>query len=144
MILVTTSRKPAQRTRTFAKRLAYLIPGSQYVSRGKKGVADLAEEADAEGFRRACIVCERNGSPRELRFLDTDANWTEIKRIRDAVVEKERFHQDSINITGTKIKKAEKMFDLRSDEEGEITLKTGKTFEFIADGKRILSFILED
>jgi len=141
MILVTTSRKPGQSTRTFSKRLALLIPNAVYDSRGKKGVADLLEQAKSAGLRRILVVCELHGVPAELRFMDSGGNWQEILQIKKATVSTERIPQDAIKIEGEQKKIAERLFALESDDDGEIILTAGHDFfEFKSGEKTILKF----
>ncbi|MFO7966968.1 MAG: rRNA maturation protein [Archaeoglobaceae archaeon] len=56
-MLITTSRKPGQKTRTFAKIMAKFM-NWEYVSRGKASIKDF------EG--KLALVGERNGNPNSL------------------------------------------------------------------------------
>ncbi|MEZ0393908.1 MAG: hypothetical protein ABWK00_02525 [Desulfurococcaceae archaeon] len=62
-ILVTTSREPSQRTRSFARDLASILPRAFYVVRGKRSLNDLALAAFLGTADRAVVVNERRGNP---------------------------------------------------------------------------------
>ncbi len=77
-MLVTTSRKPSQKTRTFAKVMAKFM-NWEYVSRGKANIKDF------EG--KLALVGEKGGNPSSLRIYttgkqyDLSFNVGEIKKI---------------------------------------------------------------
>ncbi len=68
MILITTSRRPTRRIRTFCNELSATIPNSIRVNRGKMSLRDLAEYAIEEGFKRVFIVDRWKGGPGRLRL----------------------------------------------------------------------------
>ncbi|HDI86130.1 MAG TPA: hypothetical protein ENF83_01820 [Candidatus Korarchaeota archaeon] len=70
MILITTSRDPSQRTRTFIRDLSHVIPRAVRVNRGKKSLDDLRVEALRHGLSRVLVVTERKGNPGGLRFYE--------------------------------------------------------------------------
>ncbi len=70
MILITTSRKPGRRTRSFCKDLQRALPGSKYVNRGKGSVWDIVERALSQGFFRVLIVGETKGNPSIIRSIE--------------------------------------------------------------------------
>lgn len=70
MILITTSRSPSQRTRTFIRDLSHVVPRSVRVNRGKKSLEDLRVEAARHGLSRVLVVTERKGNPGGLRFYE--------------------------------------------------------------------------
>ena len=61
--LLTTSHKPSQRTRTFLKDLASVLPNSERLSRGKISMELLGSIASDLGSKRVLIVKEKNGNP---------------------------------------------------------------------------------
>ncbi len=71
MLLITTSRRPSRRTRSFVRDLYHVIPGAKRVNRGKKSVEDLKKLAIGEGFKRVLIVGTMKGNPSTLTFLAT-------------------------------------------------------------------------
>ncbi len=55
-ILITTSRNPTQRIRTFCNDLTRAIPGSLKISRGKSSLTNLAEKALEHETKRVTVV----------------------------------------------------------------------------------------
>ncbi len=78
MILITTSRKPGRRTRSFSRDLARAIPGARYVTRGKGSIMDIVELAFAQGFFRVLIVGETKGNPSIIRGIEVsrEPSWS--------------------------------------------------------------------
>ncbi|MFB2622311.1 Brix domain-containing protein [Methanothermobacter marburgensis] len=63
-MLLTTSRKPSQRTRSFSQRLSRIM-GWRYVNRGKMSIRDVLIEASGP----VALVSERHGNPSRITFL---------------------------------------------------------------------------
>jgi hypothetical protein len=72
MILITTSRKPGRKTRTFSRDLQRALPDSVYINRGKGSIEDVVELALARGYTRILIVGETKGNPSIIRTLELD------------------------------------------------------------------------
>ncbi len=72
MILVSTSRRPSTRTRSFVKELLDVIPLSFQVTRGKKSIEELIDIAVLKGCRRLLIVESKDGNPAILSFMHVD------------------------------------------------------------------------
>ncbi|ALU11813.1 Brix [Ignicoccus islandicus DSM 13165] len=70
--LLTTSHKPSQRTRTFLKDLASVLPNSERVSRGKAALELLGSIASDLGAERVIIVKEKNGNPHSIEVYSVD------------------------------------------------------------------------
>ena len=66
MIVITTSRRPSPRTRSFVKDLSSILPSSPRISRGHKSLVDLAIEAAKLGAKYILLVTEKSGNPRGL------------------------------------------------------------------------------
>jgi U3 small nucleolar ribonucleoprotein protein IMP4 len=62
-VIVTTSHRPAQRTRSFVKDLVSVIPGAIKLNRGKMTLRDLYYEAAGLGARRVVVVNSSKGNP---------------------------------------------------------------------------------
>lgn len=69
MLLLTTSRKPGQLTRSVARTLADAL-GAAYLNRGKAGVDTVLAEADSAGANKVLFLWERNGNPSRLVGFD--------------------------------------------------------------------------
>jgi len=63
-MLLTTSRRPSQRTRSFSQRLSRIM-GWRYVNRGKMSIRDVLIEASGP----VAVVSERHGNPSRITFL---------------------------------------------------------------------------
>ncbi|WP_131159729.1 Brix domain-containing protein [Aeropyrum pernix] len=66
-ILVTTSRRPSPRVRSFVKDLSATIPGAFRFTRGHYSMEELAREAIIRGADRIVVVGERRGNPGIIR-----------------------------------------------------------------------------
>jgi len=72
--LLTTSRKPSQRTRSFTRDLVRVIPWSFHFTRGTCSLSDLADELSSLGINRMLIVHEKKGNPSLIKFYKLDNN----------------------------------------------------------------------
>lgn len=72
MILISTSRRPSTRTRSFVKELLGVLPLSFQVTRGKKSIEELKDIAVLKGCRRLMIVESKDGNPSALSFMYID------------------------------------------------------------------------
>jgi len=77
LILITTSHRSSQRTRSFVKDLSSIIPFSEKTTRGKKTLQELFTEAYLKGFKWLLVVDEKNGNPSRLRFY-----YVEFKSVK--------------------------------------------------------------
>ena len=66
-VLVTTSHRPSQRARSFAKDLAAVLPEAVRVNRGKSSLRDLFYDAVGYGAERVVVVGVWKGNPGLLR-----------------------------------------------------------------------------
>ncbi|MCS7103439.1 MAG: hypothetical protein NZ992_06125 [Candidatus Korarchaeum sp.] len=70
MILITTTRRPSRRTRSFIRDLYCVIPTSKKMNRGKMSMRDLNELAIKEGVERVVVVGTQRGNPSSLAFYE--------------------------------------------------------------------------
>jgi len=66
--VLTTSRKPSQRTRSFIRDLVRVIPWSFHFTRGSCSLNDLANELAVLGINRLLIIHEKKGNPSLVKF----------------------------------------------------------------------------
>jgi U3 small nucleolar ribonucleoprotein protein IMP4 len=66
--VITTSRKPSQRTRSFLRDLVRVIPWSFHFTRGSCSLNDLADELTVLGINRLLIIHEKKGNPSLVKF----------------------------------------------------------------------------
>jgi U3 small nucleolar ribonucleoprotein protein IMP4 len=71
-LLVTTSREPSRRTRSFVKDLVPAIPHAVRVNRGKATYSELAVRATSLGAYGVLIVLERKGNPSALLYAEPE------------------------------------------------------------------------
>ena len=65
MIILTTSRKPSQRTRSFCRDLERTLPTLKYIQRGKSSLTDIINEY---GKHRILVLDEIKGNPSRFRL----------------------------------------------------------------------------
>ncbi|MHA1503675.1 MAG: Brix domain-containing protein [Candidatus Heimdallarchaeota archaeon] len=80
--LLTTSRKPSQRTRSFIRDLVRVIPWSFHFTRGTCSLNDLADELSSLGINRMLIVHEKKGNPSLMKFFKLVDNSLEERDYR--------------------------------------------------------------
>lgn len=70
MILLTTSREPSPKMRSFCRELSSCFSGVQRLTRGKAGLSSIVEKA-YELEKRWIVLVERwKGGPGRLRFIE--------------------------------------------------------------------------
>lgn len=89
-MLLTTSRKPSQRTRSFSQKLARAM-GWRYVNRGKMSLREVLIESRGP----VAVVFERHGNPSRITFLD------EKGREQGYVIFSISLSDTSLNLEGT-------------------------------------------
>ena len=133
MLLITTCRKPCRNTRVFARNISYLLPGAEYVVRGKKSVYGLIEAARQKGLRRIAVISDYKGNPGEVEFIRLDKRdwqWAEtIIRVKGVDFQKSKGKIGYIAVEGKLKKTVIDLFDLEESDEPDIVL--------IADDKQI-------
>jgi len=70
LILITTTRRPSRRTRSFVRDLYHVLPNSNRRNRGKMSLEDLNELAIKIGADRVVIVGTQRGNPSSLIFYE--------------------------------------------------------------------------
>ncbi|MFW9922735.1 MAG: Brix domain-containing protein [Candidatus Thorarchaeota archaeon] len=72
--MLTTSRNPSQRTRSFTRDLVRVIPWSFHFTRGSCSLRDLADELDLLGINRLMVIHEKKGNPSLVKFFKLEDN----------------------------------------------------------------------
>lgn len=65
-IVISTSRKPSQRTRSLCKELQILLPEAVYIQRGKSSFERLLQDSEGEKAQLLLLIGERSGNPGRL------------------------------------------------------------------------------
>ena len=73
MILLTTSRRPSRRMRTFCNDLARVIPNTQRINRGKLSIDGVAEKALEINANKVILVCRWKGGPGKIELFRVGA-----------------------------------------------------------------------
>lgn len=150
MMLISTSRRPSTRTRSFVKELLGVIPLSFQVTRGKKSVEELKDIAVLKGCRRLMIVESKDGNPSALSFMYIDKKDWKWLGVIDISVSLRRemninnkldFFDDDLPllIQGDKSESFDfikEMFfcqDYEGDQEGPVLLWNGDYINFLRD-----------
>jgi len=68
-MLITTSRKPSQRTRSFCKSLVRVFYSS-YINRGKMSIRDVLIKSSELDFDKIAVISELKGNPNRIDFYD--------------------------------------------------------------------------
>ncbi len=145
MILITTSRKPGRRTRSFCKDLQRALPFSKYVNRGKGNVADMVDLAYRQGFSRLLIVGETKGNPSIIRSIEVGRTprWgielyiTGVRLCREIGCEENG--GDYIEVSGDVYEEPlKKIFEYPVKEGEEVLLKEERTLvRFLYNGDTV-------
>ncbi|MFX0069165.1 MAG: hypothetical protein ACFFA1_04830 [Promethearchaeota archaeon] len=69
MLLITTSHRPARRTRTLCNDLTRVIPDALRINRGKMSIHELALKTIESDAKIAIIVSTLRGNPSKISFL---------------------------------------------------------------------------
>jgi U3 small nucleolar ribonucleoprotein protein IMP4 len=72
-MLITTSRKPSKRTRSFCRSLNRVL-NSEYINRGKMSMRDVLLKASDLSCSRIALIHEYQGNPSKITFYDEEGN----------------------------------------------------------------------
>ena len=72
-VLISTSRKPSQKTRTFCKNLSHAF-GFDYTNRGKSSLRDMLVKASQMNHDTLLLVYQIKGNPSKLTFSANEMN----------------------------------------------------------------------
>lgn len=78
-MILTTSRRPTTKSRQLCRELKSVIPLSQYILRGKKGIRDLISLSVEKGADRIVVVTSRGNEPCSFIFY---AEWVFLGELR--------------------------------------------------------------
>lgn len=103
-MLITTSRKPSPRTRSFCRDLERVLHNFVYENRGKMNFEQVVERARERG-ERLVMVLEHMGNPGKLVFFDVSSD--DIRWLGPSIyikgVKLQREHGDLVSSTYTTI-----------------------------------------
>ena len=141
-VLITTSRKPSKKTRSFCKDLRAVLPGSEYKNRGKSSLSSVLGLAESLGKDLVLNVYEDNANPSSLAFIKkkgSDWVWGPSLKVKGVRLIREvrnaKYHQfKDLSLEAGAKEKAflEGLFGADYFTEGsELVMKASKDFEEI-------------
>lgn len=69
-MLITTSRKPSPRTRSFTRSLERIL-NSKYINRGKMSMRDVLLKSSALSYSTIAVISEMKGNPNRLEIYNS-------------------------------------------------------------------------
>lgn len=96
-MLISTSRKPSQKTRKFCKNFSHAT-GSSYVNRGKMNMRELLLKALELGEVNIAVVHEIKGNPSRITFYSNKGEVLLVLLI-NVTLTNERLHISPKNLT---------------------------------------------
>ncbi|MDY9923340.1 Brix domain-containing protein [Methanobacterium sp.] len=96
-MLITTSRKPSQRTRTFCRGLERVLK-ARCINRGKMSLRDVFLKANEIGEDRVAVVSERDGNPNGMEFYQDGELFISLQLTVDFSLSKGRMKKDNLHI----------------------------------------------
>ena len=93
MMVITTSRKPSQRTRSFVNDLARIL-NAKILTRGKTPLKDILNE-----YSKLIVVEEYKGNPGKIKFYDVNRNKI-ISILISAKLLREVCEEETANLEG--------------------------------------------
>ncbi len=94
-MLITTSRKPSQRTRTFCRGLERVLI-ARCVNRGKMSLRDVFLKANEMGAKRVMVISERDGNPNGMDIYVESELFASLKLTVDFSLPKGRIKKDQL------------------------------------------------
>jgi len=87
IMLLTTSRKPSQRTRSFCQKLKRAI-GCPYINRGKMNIQEILQKTIEHKESTVAIVSEKRGNPSKITFYNINGEQIGYMTINVAIPKK--------------------------------------------------------
>lgn len=94
-MLITTSRKPSQRTRTFCRGLERVLK-FRCVNRGKMSLRDVFLKASEMGTNRVGVISEKDGNPNGMEVYEDRELFATLKITVDFSLPKGRVKKDEM------------------------------------------------
>ncbi len=143
VILVTTSRKPCQDTRSVARLLARLI-GGVYFSRGKASFDSVMQEAESAGTKRVLFIGESHGNVGSLGF------WQDAWLEPELLVKSTKFARGNMVSRVGKVvaddefgEKLKGLFEMGAGEGATRMILNSRGISFTQGAKLLLEFKLK-
>ncbi|HHY00201.1 MAG TPA: Brix domain-containing protein [Methanothermobacter sp.] len=96
-MLITTSRKPSQRTRTFCRGLER-VSKTRCVNRGKMSLRDVFLKASELGTNLVAVISEKNGNPNGMEIYEDGELFATLKLAVDLSLPQGRIQKDETSL----------------------------------------------
>ena len=97
-MLITTSRKPSSRTRSFCQDLSHVL-NAKYVNRGKMSFRDVLLKSVTLGFQETAVVSQIKGNPSKIEIYDEKGELLLFLKITVSLLDlKGKINSDALSI----------------------------------------------
>ena len=97
-MLITTSRKPSGRTRSFCQDLGHVL-NAKYVNRGKMSFRDVLIKSASLGFQKTAIVSQIKGNPSKIEIYNENNEMLLFLKITASLLNlKGKVNSDALSI----------------------------------------------
>ena len=97
-MLITTSRKPSSRTRSFCQDMSHVL-NAKYVNRGKMSFRDVLLKSVTLGFQETAVVSQIKGNPSKIEIYDEKGELLLFLKITVSLLDlKGKINSDALSI----------------------------------------------
>lgn len=97
-MLITTSRKPSSRTRSFCQDLSHVL-NAKYVNRGKMSFREVLLKSATLGFQETAVVSQIKGNPSKIEIYNEKGDLLLFLKITVSLLNlKGKINSDAISI----------------------------------------------
>lgn len=97
-MLITTSRKPSSRTRSFCQDLSHVL-NAKYVNRGKMSFREVLLKSATLGFQETAVVSQIKGNPSKIEIYNESGDLLLFLKITVSLLNlKGKINSDAISI----------------------------------------------
>lgn len=97
-MLITTSRKPSSRTRSFCQDMSHVL-NAKYVNRGKMSFREVLLKSATLGFQETAVVSQIKGNPSKIEIYNESGDLLLFLKITVSLLNlKGKINSDAISI----------------------------------------------
>ncbi len=143
-MLITTSRKPSSRTRSFCQNLSHVL-NAKYVNRGKMSFRDVLLKSATLGFQETAVVSQIKGNPSKIEIYNKNSELLLFLKITVSLLNlKGKINSNALSIRCEVAELKNLLIDILNIPEGNsdrnlIWVKKGE-----GDNKAIIEFYDKD
>ncbi len=143
-MLITTSRKPSGRTRSFCQSMAHVL-NAKYVNRGKMSFRDVLIKATSLGFQKIAIVSQIKGNPSKIEIYDENGEMLLFLKITVSLLNlKGKVNSDALSMRCDIEELKKPLIDIMNIHEGNSNRNLIWVKEGEGENKAILEFYDKD